>query len=861
MGRQSIPSTGPRPHGSGRGRGDRGRGKGRGRSGRGRGTTNVDKSLQQKNATNNCNQKQQCTACHKNADRIKELQSKTTAGLLCLDEMTSVLDKLRIYLEDIQSDAALGLIENYENGAGSIQHQSRIQQETASNTTPKTLSDVINTRPQYLTVPPSTYTSWLENELEITTLSDLSECINECINDVENGNNNIDILAKDDTNGHVWIKSGMRGAFRKYILRISAEQGQLGATEVDKEQTDTKSRSPKCFLGSLPKQDVPQNLQEEMVKIGNRLDVDSSEEIVRGELPKVNDKSRTSGKKTKLKKLSEGKEGLPSKEQRDDCNDNGIKSVSDEVRGLEKKVENTTLQGLEDSTATWEGPVEKNRVEKRPSTTEEHAKRSTSPRSSASAICNLVGSMDNRPKKERASAKAAKSNSKSPTPDLQQIAQVVSPKKAVTTELTSPKDADIHLENVIIPPPSSPPSKARATCGDNCKGSEATTKPKGKIVGSLPPPIIPPLLPPTTIITNGRGEHVTFPLPPGSLPPINTATPPKTDETIHPSPLPSNADTSATSVGSGWLDKIQTLKDQFREQMKKGTVPPPPPPPPEPERRWNIYDNGDDKQGDTAKSKSDPFDLPTQTKKKKPVKPTEPSPFGKKHFDRTNLSQFIKKGKMNKNSKNTIFGLLQSEDTRDEGRALLQLEGKAYQHNKTITNLLRMKEDVTKAYKKNRGKVSKFDKNMTEEEKKKRLEEEAIIDMANKLASKEYKKEQELKEEMIKKYDQQIADETKELEVVRFELRKVKGIEIGVGIAEDRNFHIDDNRDNRGHTYLMVASQNDDYITAEMCLSLGADPTMSIKNDEGLSAIHYSHFFGFDKITDLIVQVRTIPHN
>ena len=100
MGRQSIPSTGPRPHGSGRGRGGRGRGKGRGRSGRGRGTTNVDKSLQQQNATN-CNQKQQCTACHKNTNRIRELQSKTTAGLLCLDEMTSVLDKLRIYLEDI----------------------------------------------------------------------------------------------------------------------------------------------------------------------------------------------------------------------------------------------------------------------------------------------------------------------------------------------------------------------------------------------------------------------------------------------------------------------------------------------------------------------------------------------------------------------------------------------------------------------------------------------------------------------------------------------------------------------------------------------------------------------------------------
>ena len=755
--------------------------------------------------------------------------------------MTSVLDKLRIYLEDIQTDAA-GLSENYENGAGGI-HQSNINQETTSNTTPQTLSDVINARPQYLTVPPSTYVSWLENELEITTLSDLSECINECINDVENGNNNIDILAKDDSNGHVWIKSGMRGAFRKYILRISAEKKQLGR-EVQSGE-DNKQRSPKCFLGSPPAQDVSQDLQQKIVQIGNRLDVDNAEEIVRDELPKVNDKSHTLGKKTKLKKLSEGKEGLPAKEERDDCNNNGFKSVNDEVRGLGKSIEDTTLQGLEDSTTTWERPVEldkKNRVEKGPSTTEEHAKRSTSPRGSASAICNLVGSMDNRSKKEKFNSKT-RLNSKSPTPDLQQAAAV---------ELTSPKDAAIQLETVIIPPPSFPPSKARATCGDNRKGSDGKTKPKGKIVGSLPPPITPPLLPRTTIITNGRGEQVTFPLPPGSLPLINAATPTKADETIQ-SPLPSNADTSATSVGSGWLDKIQTLKDQFREQMKKGTVPPPRPPPPEPERRWSFYDNGDNKKDDTAKSESDPFDLPTQTKKKKPTKPSQPSPFGKKHFDRTNLSQFIKKGKMNKNSKNTIFDLLQSEDTRDEGRALLQLEGKAYQHNKTITSLLRMKEDVTKAYKK-KGKVSKFDKNKTEEEKKKQLEEEAIIDKANKLGNKEYKKEQEMKEELIKKYDQQIADETKELEVVRSDLRKVKGPG-----AEDPNFHIDDSRDSRGHTYLMVASQNDDYITAEMCLDLGADPTMSIKNDEGLSAIHYSHFFGFGKITDLIVQVRPTP--
>lgn len=470
MGRQSIPTSGPRPHGSGRGRGERGRGrgKGRGRSGRGRGI-NVDKSLQQKNTTD-CNQYQkQCTACHKNTETIKELQSKTTAGLLCLDEMTSVLDKLRIYLND-----AAGLIEsNYnENGAGGIHHcQPHIQQETASNT-PQTLQEVINARPQYLTAPPSTYTSWLENELEITTLADLQDCINECINDVENGNNNIDILARDDVNGHVWIKSGMRGAFRKYILRISAEK------------------------------DASQDLQQEIVQISNRLDVDSAEEIVRGELSKDNDKSHsTSGKKTRKKKLPEGGKSLSTKEQRDDCNNNGFKSISDEVRRSEMKAVDTAVQGLVDSTATHPNDLESakktNGVEKEPS--EEHAKRSASPRGSASAICNLVGSMDSRSKK--ASAKAVKLNSKSPTPALQQsAARAASPKtKAVTVELTSPKGAAKHLDNVSMTTSTTSPvssGKVQTSQADN-QGSEQMTS-TGKIVGSLPPPTPPPQVTPFT---------------------------------------------------------------------------------------------------------------------------------------------------------------------------------------------------------------------------------------------------------------------------------------------------------------------------------------------------------------------------
>ena len=222
---------------------------------------------------------------------------------------------------------------------------------------------------------------------------------------------------------------------------------------------------------------------------------------------------------------------------------------------------------------------------------------------------------------------------------------------------------------------------------------------------------------------------------------------------------------------------------------------------------------------------------------------------------------------------NPIFGLIQNEDTRDMGRRLIELEGKAYKQHKTISNLIRMKEDAIKAY--SNDKVSKKD------DVDQRQKEEGIIELGNKLAAamlgKKGKKETsgqrkmkedtkremertEKKEKMIANYDLQIADETKKLEAIQADLRKVKGPDMN-GIAEAPDFHIDNNRDDRGHTYLMVATSNDDFDTTKICLDLGADPSMSVKNDEGLSAIHYSHFFGFDKITDLIMQVRNISNH
>lgn len=95
MSRQSMPSTGQRAHG-----GDGGRGGGRGRGGRGRGRS----GCKDMNSARINQLPQQCAACHKNINRLKKLQSKAMAGLLCLDEMTSVVAKLHVYLEQIQSD-------------------------------------------------------------------------------------------------------------------------------------------------------------------------------------------------------------------------------------------------------------------------------------------------------------------------------------------------------------------------------------------------------------------------------------------------------------------------------------------------------------------------------------------------------------------------------------------------------------------------------------------------------------------------------------------------------------------------------------------------------------------------------------
>ena len=86
------------------------------------------------------------------------------------------------------------------------------------------------------------------------------------------------------------------------------------------------------------------------------------------------------------------------------------------------------------------------------------------------------------------------------------------------------------------------------------------------------------------------------------------------------------------------------------------------------------------------------------------------------------------------------------------------------------------------------------------------------------------------------------------LRTLRAQVVEIKG----EGTKEDVNFHVDRDRDERGFTLLMIAAQNDDFFTAKTCFDLGADAY--VKSPEGLTAIDYSYFFGFECVTNLILQ-------
>ena len=89
----------------------------------------------------------------------------------------------------------------------------------------------------------------------------------------------------------------------------------------------------------------------------------------------------------------------------------------------------------------------------------------------------------------------------------------------------------------------------------------------------------------------------------------------------------------------------------------------------------------------------------------------------------------------------------------------------------------------------------------------------------------------------------------KRLQQLRADIADIKGD----GSEEDINFHVDRNRDDRGFTFLMIAAQNDDFFTAKTCFDLGAD-ACATTGLEGLTAIDFSYFFGFEHVTNLILN-------
>ena len=87
-----------------------------------------------------------------------------------------------------------------------------------------------------------------------------------------------------------------------------------------------------------------------------------------------------------------------------------------------------------------------------------------------------------------------------------------------------------------------------------------------------------------------------------------------------------------------------------------------------------------------------------------------------------------------------------------------------------------------------------------------------------------------------------------ELDRLRDDISGVKG----KNIQEDSNFHINLSRDSRGFTFLIIAAQNNDLVTAKTCFELGADAYA--KSPEGLTAIDFSFFFDHQDVTNVILN-------
>jgi hypothetical protein len=102
--------------------------------------------------------------------------------------------------------------------------------------------------------------------------------------------------------------------------------------------------------------------------------------------------------------------------------------------------------------------------------------------------------------------------------------------------------------------------------------------------------------------------------------------------------------------------------------------------------------------------------------------------------------------------------------------------------------------------------------------------------------------------ERIMQWNQVIDSKLLSIEELRAQFARIKGD----GSQEDENFDMDNCSDENGHTFLMVAAQNNDLDTAQLCLSLHAQP--DVRSPEGHTAMVFAYYFGFDSMITLIAQ-------
>lgn len=87
------------------------------------------------------------------------------------------------------------------------------------------------------------------------------------------------------------------------------------------------------------------------------------------------------------------------------------------------------------------------------------------------------------------------------------------------------------------------------------------------------------------------------------------------------------------------------------------------------------------------------------------------------------------------------------------------------------------------------------------------------------------------------RWDEPIHVKQREMSNLRAKISSLKGD----GTLEDENFHIDNSRDERGQSFLMVATQNNDIETARLCFSLKANP--DVTSPEGFTGASVETLF------------------